>query len=217
MAVEWEQFIKNELDKEYFRVLQDKIAKDREIFRIYPKESNIYKAFEITPVDEIKCVIIGQDPYFNPDEAQGLAFSVDSSVKIPPSLRNIYKELLDDLGVSRPDGNLLSWGKQGVFLINRVLTVRAGEPNSHKDYGWLIFTKKVIEYISSLERPIVFMLWGAEARKLKGVIDPRHLILEAPHPSPLSSYRGFFGCKHFSKCNQFLKKNGLKEIDWGRE
>ncbi|QEN05527.1 uracil-DNA glycosylase [Thiospirochaeta perfilievii] len=217
MAVEWEQFIKNELDEEYFRVLQDKIAKDREIFTIYPKESNIYKAFEITPVDKIKCVIIGQDPYFNPDEAQGLAFSVDSSIKIPPSLRNIYKELLDDLGVSRPDGNLLPWGKQGVFLINRVLTVRAGEPNSHKDYGWLIFTKKVIEYISSLERPIVFMLWGAEARKLKGVIGRRHLILEAPHPSPLSSYRGFFGCKHFSKCNKFLKKNGLKEIDWGRE
>jgi len=213
---EWKQFIKKEHDKEYFKDLSSKLDREFEEFTIYPDKKNIYRAFELTPLMNVKCVIIGQDPYFNPGEAHGLSFSVQNGCRIPPSLRNIYKELNDDLKIIREGGDLTDWAKQGVLLLNRVLTVREGEPNSHKNIGWLEFTKSAVKEVSNRTEPVVFLLWGGEARKLRSLIDSRHLVLEAPHPSPLSSYRGFFGCKHFSKCNTFLKENGLDEIDWGR-
>lgn len=211
---DWKQFIEIERNKNYFLDLQKTLLKEFGEFTIYPEKKNIYNAFELTPLSKTKCVIIGQDPYFNPGEAHGLAFSVSNSCKIPPSLRNIYKELENDLGIINKSGDLTSWAKQGVLLINRVLTVRKGEPNSHKNIGWMEFTKSAIQEVSLLEKPVVFMLWGGEAKKLLPIIDKRHLVLVAPHPSPLSSYRGFFGCEHFSLCNRFLEKNGRKGIIW---
>ncbi len=215
MDMEWEQFLEKERNCDYFEKLCSFLEIEYEKKVIYPKKIDIYRALELTPLSKIKCVIIGQDPYFNPDEATGLAFSVNEDIKIPPSLKNIYKELNDDLGIIRYNGDLTDWAKEGVFLLNRVLTVEAGKPNSHKKIGWLKFTMEIIKRISKIERPLVFMLWGGEAIKLKRFIDNRHLVLTAPHPSPLSSYRGFFGCKHFSRCNIFLESKGLSGVKWG--
>lgn len=217
MDTEWKVFIKKEQESDYFKNLDTSLNKEFDNFTVFPTKGDIYRAFELTDLKDIKCVIIGQDPYFNEGEAHGLAFSVDENIRIPPSLRNIYKELNEDLNIIRTDGDLTDWAKKGVLLLNRVLTVRKGEPNSHKTLGWMEFTKEVIKEVSNQNRPVVFFLWGGEARKLNSLIDRRHLILEAPHPSPLSSYRGFFGCKHFSKCNTFLKENGITEIEWGRD
>ncbi len=217
MDTVWKVFIKREQERDYFKNLEAGLDKEFDEFTIFPNKDDIYRAFELTNLKDIKCVIIGQDPYFNEGEAQGLAFSVDNGIKIPPSLRNIYKELKVDLDINRSYGDLSDWAKKGVLLLNRVLTVRKGEPNSHKNLGWMEFTKAVIEKVSNRKSSVVFFLWGAEARKLKSIINKRHFILEAPHPSPLSSYRGFFGCKHFSKCNTFLKDNGIAEIEWGRD
>lgn len=215
MEDSWKKFIDMERDCDYFKNLMSYLDLEYENTRIYPPKREIFNALELTPYNSVNCVIIGQDPYFNPGEAHGLAFSVNRGVKIPPSLRNIYKELESDLGVTRDSGDLTSWARSGVLLLNRVLTVIHGRPNSHRSIGWLEFTEKIIVKLSNRERPLVFMLWGAEAGKLSKIIDSRHLILKAPHPSPLSSYRGFFGCRHFSKCNEFLRENGLGEINWG--
>lgn len=211
---DWKQFIEIEQERDYFKELQSKIDFEREEYTVYPEKKDIFSAFELTPLESIKCLIIGQDPYFNPGEAHGLSFSVKNGCKIPPSLRNIYKELESDINKTRDSGDLTGWAKQGVMLLNRVLTVRKGEANSHKSFGWMEFTKAAVETVSALDNPIVFFLWGTEARKLKSIIDNKHLILEAPHPSPLSSYRGFFGSKHFSKCNIFLNEHGREGIKW---
>ncbi|MBR7076136.1 MAG: uracil-DNA glycosylase, partial [Lachnospiraceae bacterium] len=177
---------------------------------------DLFNAFHFTPLHEVKVVILGQDPYHNEGQAHGLCFSVQKGVEIPPSLLNIYKELQDDLNCTMPSsGYLKKWADQGVLLLNTVLTVRAHEANSHKGIGWEEFTDAAIRILNEQDRPIVFMLWGSNAREKKKMLNnPKHLILEAPHPSPLSAYRGFFGCRHFSKCNAFLIKNGLDPIDW---
>lgn len=210
----WAQLLKSEGNKPYFQKLMEFIHDEYRGKKVYPPKDLIYNALELTAYKDIKAVIVGQDPYFNPGEAHGLAFSVQEGCKIPPSLRNIYREIEDDLGIEPGSGDLTHWAKQGVLLINRVLTVREGKPNSHKDSGWLVFTEEIIKYISEREDPVVFFLWGAEARKLKRLIDGRHLVLESAHPSPLSAYRGFLGSKPFSKCNSFLEEMGSGGIDW---
>ena len=183
---------------------------------MFPPADDIFNAFHLTPLSEVKVVILGQDPYHNVNQAHGLCFSVQPTVEIPPSLENIYKELHDDLGCKIPNnGYLVKWAKQGVLLLNTVLTVRAHQANSHQNIGWEQFTDAVIEILDQQDRPMVFLLWGKPAQRKKAMLhNPNHLILEAPHPSPLSAYRGFFGCRHFSKTNQFLEEHGLTPIDW---
>lgn len=183
---------------------------------IFPPKEQILKAFEYCPLDKLKVVILGQDPYHHPNQAHGLSFSVPDGVKIPPSLRNIYKTLHDDLSMPIPlSGNLTPWAKQGVLLLNVILTVNAYEPASHRKIGWEAFTDAIIRAISEQKEHVVFMLWGNFARSKASLIDPeKHLILEAPHPSPLSAHQGFFTCKHFSKCNAYLTANGKPPIDW---
>ena len=184
--------------------------------QIFPDSDDIFNAFQFTPLSEVKVVILGQDPYHNIGQAHGLCFSVKPDVAIPPSLVNIYKELRDDCSCYIPNnGYLKKWSDQGVLMLNTVLTVRAHEANSHKGCGWEQFTDAAIEVLNKIDRPIVYILWGAPAQKKKSMLNnPKHLILMAPHPSPLSSYRGFFGSKLFSKTNEFLRNNGIKEIDW---
>ncbi|MEM7646733.1 MAG: uracil-DNA glycosylase [Pseudomonadota bacterium] len=183
---------------------------------IYPAKSSYFKAFELTPFDDVKVVILGQDPYHGPGQAHGLSFSVPPGVKIPPSLVNIYKELKTDLGIENRDhGFLESWAEQGVLLLNSVLTVEKGLAASHRNQGWEFFTDQVIEVINNREKPCVFILWGSYAQKKAHFVDgKKHLILKGPHPSPLSAHRGFFGCRHFSKANQFLIENQQAPIDW---
>ncbi len=183
---------------------------------VYPSNDNIFRALELTPFETVKVVILGQDPYHGAGQAHGLAFSVQRDVKIPPSLRNIYKELNDDIGMDIPDhGFLEGWAKQGVLLLNTTLTVEDGKPASHQGRGWEEFTDAIIAQVNDLKRPVVFMLWGAHAQKKSDMIDgQKHLILTASHPSPLSAHRGFLGCKHFSKANNYLKANGQTEINW---
>ena len=183
---------------------------------IYPDMHNIFNAMKHTAYNDAKAVIIGQDPYHEPGQAHGLCFSVQKGCQIPPSLQNIYKELQSDLGIPpAPHGELYKWADEGVLMLNSVLTVRRGSANSHKGHGWETFTDHVIEKLNAREKPLVFLLWGANARAKKALITNRaHLILEAAHPSPLSAYNGFFGCRHFSKCNAFLKDHGMTEIDW---
>lgn len=184
---------------------------------IYPPSEDIFNALHLTPLHEVKVLILGQDPYHNDNQAHGLSFSVPLSQKeIPPSLQNIYQELHDDLGCEIPDnGYLEKWAKQGVLLLNTVLTVRAHQANSHKGHGWEQFTDAIIQAVNAQERPIVYLLWGKPAQsKIPMLTNPKHLILQAPHPSPLSAYRGFFGCKHFSRANAFLEANGESPIDW---
>lgn len=211
----WFELLKEEFNKEYFKKLQDFLKEEYSKYEIYPAEKNIFNALNHVSFDKIKVVIIGQDPYHEPGQAQGLSFSVPDNVEKPPSLVNIMKEIEDDLQVKcHPSGNLERWANQGVLLLNTVLTVRRGQANSHKDKGWEILTRKIIEIVGKREEPIVFMLWGSYAQSFSDLIGNQHLILKAPHPSPLSAYRGFFGCKHFSKCNDFLIKNGQTPIDW---
>ncbi len=182
----------------------------------YPKYEEIFQIFEVVDLKDVKVVILGQDPYHQKGQAHGFSFSVKKGVKVPPSLRNMYKEIYDDVGVLNGDcGYLLDWAKQGVFLLNTVLTVEDSKPKAHDGVGWQEFTDSVIRKINEKDTPVVFLLWGNDARKKKKLIDTnKHLVLEAAHPSPLSSYRGFFGCKHFSKCNAYLVANGLEPIDW---
>ena len=213
---DWARALQDEFRKDYYSKLFEFVGHEYQTNTIYPPGDDIFNAFHLTPLHDVKCVILGQDPYHEPGQAHGLSFSVKPGVDIPPSLQNIYKELNTDLGCQIPNnGYLVKWAKQGVLLLNAVLTVRAHAAASHQNKGWEQFTDAVIEQINKEDRPIVFMLWGSFARSKKKMLNnPKHLILEAPHPSTLSAYRGFFGCHHFSKCNEFLKANGIEPIDW---
>lgn len=212
----WKALLTPEFKKDYFQSLEKRILDEYKNKTIYPAKENIFAAFNLTPFDKIKVVIIGQDPYHGPNQAQGLCFSVQPQIKIPPSLANIYKELVSDLGINLPKhGDLTSWAEQGVLLLNTLLTVEGGNPMAHKDLGWEKFTDHVIDLINEKKENIVFILWGSPAHKKAQNVDPKkHYILKSVHPSPLSSYRGFFGCKHFSLCNQFLKSKKLEVINW---
>jgi len=214
---DWKECVEREAQKDYFKALSEFVDKEYENGTVYPARDDILNALKYTPLSKVKVVIIGQDPYHEPNQAHGLSFSVPvTQKKIPPSLVNIYKELNDDLGCYIPNnGYLKKWAEQGVLLLNTVLTVREHEAFAHKEKGWEIFTDAIIAEVNRQNRPIVFLLWGSPAqRKAKMLNNPHHLILKAPHPSPLSVYRGFFGCKHFSKCNEFLGRNGEEDIDW---
>ena len=211
----WYDLLKDEFQKDYFKKLQEFLKVEYSKYEIYPPEDKIFNALNHVLYDKIKVVIIGQDPYHEPGQAQGMSFSVPENIEIPPSLVNMMKEIESDLGIKcYNNGNLERWANQGVLLLNTVLTVRRGQANSHKDKGWEILTRKIIELIGKREKPIVFLLWGSYAQSYENLIGPQHLVLKAPHPSPLSAYRGFFGCKHFSKCNEFLKQNNEEPIDW---
>ena len=213
---DWLEPLKEEFKKPYYKSLYQKVNEEYQTQTIYPSADDLFNAFHFTPLCEVKVVILGQDPYHGEGQAHGLCFSVQKGVEIPPSLVNIYKELQDDLGCTIPDhGYLKKWADQGVLLLNTVLTVRAHQANSHRGIGWEEFTDAAIKILNEQDRPIVFMLWGSPARAKKTMLtNTKHLLQEAPHPSPLSAYRGFFGCRHFSKCNAFLIKNGLDPIDW---
>lgn len=212
----WREVLFDEFQKPYFTALKEFLLQEKEHYTLYPKGENIFAAFNHTPFEEVKVVILGQDPYHGANQAHGLAFSVNEGVAHPPSLRNIFKELHDDIGCEIPkSGDLTHWAKEGVFLLNAVLSVRASEANSHKGRGWELFTDAVIKELSQRRENLVFILWGAPAALKASLIDEKkHLILKAPHPSPLSSYRGFFGSKPFSKTNEYLTCNGVKPIEW---
>jgi len=214
---DWLPALKAEFGKPYYKELYSFVREEYSKTVVYPPADDIFNAFHFTPLSEVKVVILGQDPYHNVNQAHGLCFSVPKSQKdIPPSLQNIYKELQDDCGCYIPNnGYLEKWARQGVLLLNTVLTVRAHQAASHQGKGWEIFTDAVITAVNAQDRPIVYLLWGSPARRKASMLtNPKHLILEAPHPSPLSAYRGFFGCKHFSKANAFLTEHGLSPIDW---
>ena len=213
---DWLEALKDEFKKDYYKQLFEKVNEEYRTRLIFPPANDIFNAFHLTPLKDVKVVILGQDPYHGNNQAHGLCFSVKPEVEIPPSLVNIYKELHDDLGCTIPDhGYLVKWAKQGVLMLNTVLTVRAHQANSHSGIGWEEFTDAAIRVLNTQDRPIVFILWGRPAQMKKAMLNnPKHLILEAPHPSPLSSYRGFFGSRPFSKTNQFLEANGVEPIDW---
>lgn len=214
---DWLEAISGEFKKPYYRELYGFIKDEYSKAVIYPPADDIFNAFHFTPLSNVKVLLLGQDPYHNENQAHGLSFSVlPSQPDIPPSLQNIYKELNSDLGCYIPNnGYLKKWADQGVLLLNTVLTVRAHNANSHQGHGWEQFTDAVIQALNAQDRPIVYFLWGAPAgRKAAMLNNPKQLVLKAPHPSPLSAYRGFFGCKHFSQCNEFLKANGIEPIDW---
>ena len=216
LAGEWLEALKEEFGKDYYKNLFQKVNEEYKTQLIFPPADDIFNAFHFTPLNQVKVVILGQDPYHNDGQAHGLCFSVKKGVGIPPSLVNIYKELHDDLGCYLPNnGYLEKWARQGVLLLNTVLTVRAHQANSHRNLGWEKFTDAVIQAVNAQERPIVYLLWGKPAQsKIPMLTNPKHLILKAPHPSPLSAHRGFFGCRHFSQANEFLQKNGVEPIDW---
>lgn len=214
---DWLPCVQREVKKDYYKQLYSFVKQEYSEHVIYPPSDDIFNAMHYTPLSRVKVVIIGQDPYHEENQAHGLSFSVpQSQKKIPPSLQNIYKELQDDMGCYIPNnGYLKKWADQGVLLLNTVLTVRAHEAFAHKDKGWEQFTDALIREVNAQDRPIVYLLWGSPAQKKSAMLDnPKHLILKAPHPSPLSVYRGFFGCRHFSQCNDFLVKNGETPIDW---
>ncbi len=213
---EWLAAVGEEFKKPYYSKLYSFIKEEYTTKIVYPPSGEIFSAFEETPLDQVKVVILGQDPYHEPGQAHGMSFSVKPGVDIPPSLQNIYKELHSDLGCEIPNnGYLMKWANQGVLLLNTLLTVQAHQAFSHKGKGWEEFTDAVIRAVNEQDRPIVFMLWGKAAQdKSIMLTNPKHLVLKAPHPSPLSAHRGFFGCKHFSTCNAFLEENGLSPIDW---
>ena len=213
----WEKLIEIEEQKDYFKKLKDEIDKKYETSNVFPEKQNIFKAFTLTSLDNLKVVILGQDPYHGFGQAQGLSFSTPANIKNPPSMVNILKEINDDLQRKSfcEDGDLTPWAKDGVLLLNTILTVEEGKPKSHHNLGWEIFTDNIIRYINDNCQNIVFILWGSPAIAKTKLIDrKKHHILSAPHPSPLSSYRGFFGCKHFSKTNEILKSLGKEEINW---
>ena len=214
----WRALLREETEKPYWKALAERVDAAYEAGTVYPPRAMLFSAFERTPPDKVRVVILGQDPYHEPGQAHGLAFSVRRGVKLPPSLRNIYQELESDLGISpAKDGDLSAWARQGVLLLNTVLTVESGKANSHKSFGWQRFTDAVLAACAALPQPVAFVLWGGQAQKkaplLEGSAAPR-LILQSAHPSPLSSYRGFFGSRPFSQINAFLRENGEAEIDW---
>lgn len=211
----WDVVLEPEFKKDYFKKLGVFVKSEYSKKIIYPEYKNIFNALRYTDFDDVKVVILGQDPYHGENEAHGLSFSVRKGTPIPPSLRNIFKELYDDIGVKRTETDLTSWAKEGVLLLNSIMTVVKDRPLSHKDKGWEIFTDRIIELLGEREKPLVFILWGSYARSKKELIkNKNHLILESVHPSPLSANRGFFGSKPFSKTNNFLKKNNIEEIKW---
>ena len=212
----WRTALTEETRKPYFAALQKFVAEEREQHTIFPPQADVFAALNLTPIEKVHVLILGQDPYHDDHQAHGLCFSVQAGVAIPPSLSNIFKELQSDLGYKIPNnGNLTAWAKQGVLLLNTALTVRAHQANSHKDRGWEMFTDAVIEAVNAKTDPVVFVLWGANARKKINLIDQsRHTVIESAHPSPLSAYRGFFGSRPFSRINTALRTEGKTEIDW---
>lgn len=213
---EWDEILKGEFEKEYYLKLREFLKYEYSHYDVYPNMYDIFNSLKYTSYNSVKAVILGQDPYHEPGQAHGLCFSVKKGTPLPPSLQNIYKELYSDLGIPpAKHGELISWAQNGVLMMNTVLTVRRGQANSHKNHGWEIFTDRVIELLNQREKPIVFILWGANARsKTKLITNPNHFILQSAHPSPLSAYNGFFGNKHFSKTNEFLVDHGIEPIDW---
>ena len=213
---DWDEILKDEFSSPYYLQIRHFLKSEYSTKTIFPPMHDIFNALKYTPFENTRVVILGQDPYHEPGQAHGLSFSVKKGVKIPPSLVNIYKELHDDIGMEIPNhGELTSWAKQGVLLLNATLTVRQSQANSHQKIGWATFTDNVIKHLNKSTRPIVFLLWGGNARSKKAFItNKNHLVLETVHPSPLSAYNGFFGCKHFSKANEFLKKTGQAPINW---
>lgn len=212
----WNEILAEEMQKDYFQELQAFVQKRREEVRVFPEEKNVFRALELTPFESVKVVILGQDPYHGFGQAHGLSFSVQKGISLPPSLKNIYKELQEDIGGGLPtEGDLSHWAKQGVLLLNTVLTVEEGNANSHKGMGWERLTNRLIESLNELNHPVIFILWGKPAQdKEKLIINPNHVILKAPHPSPLSAYRGFFGSKPFSRVNDILIQQGQTPIRW---
>ncbi|MFV0516278.1 MAG: uracil-DNA glycosylase [Aminipila sp.] len=213
---DWDSILEGEFEKEYYIKLRAFLKEEYSSYQVYPSMFDIFNALKRTAYNDVKVVILGQDPYHEPGQAHGLSFSVKHGVQKPPSLMNIFKEIQADLGIKPPNhGCLEEWADRGVLLLNTALTVRRAQANSHQGKGWEIFTDRVIQILNEREKPIVFMLWGANARSKKAFINNKnHLILEAPHPSPLSAHRGFFGCKHFSLANEFLESVGEEKIDW---
>ncbi len=216
LSNDWDEILKEEWKKPYYLALREFLKAEYSTRRIYPPMNDIYNALRYTSYQDVKVLIVGQDPYHGPGQAHGLCFSVRQGVKQPPSLVNIFKELESEYGMARPEsGELTGWAKQGVLLLNTALTVREGQPNSHRGKGWEILTDRIISLVNEKEDPVVFLLWGSNARAKKALIhNPRHLVLECAHPSPLSAYQGFFGCGHFKSANEFLKASGRGEIDW---
>ena len=211
----WTEILAPIKNTEYFTTLWEKVKEEYQTTKCFPPKNQIFRAIELTPFDEVKVVIIGQDPYHNDNQANGLCFSVSDKVKAPPSLKNIFKELEDDLGIKKTSNELEMWAKQGVLLLNATLTVRAHEANSHKDLGWEQFTDFIIKEISDKKENVVFVLWGAFAQKKAGLIDAsKHFIIQSAHPSPFSVHKGFFGSRPFSKINQFLEEKGKEPINW---
>ena len=212
----WNEILAEEMKKDYYQELQAFVQKRRSEVRVFPEEKNVFNALELTPFESVKVVILGQDPYHGSGQAHGLSFSVQKGIPLPPSLKNIYKELQEDIGGDLPtEGDLTHWAKQGVLLLNTVLTVEEGNANSHKGMGWERLTNRLIESLNGLKHPVIFILWGKPAQdKEKLITNPNHVILKAPHPSPLSAYRGFFGSKPFSKVNEILIQQGQTPIRW---
>ena len=211
----WTEILAPIKNTEYFTTLWEKVKEEYQTAKCFPPKNQIFRAIELTPFDEVKVVIIGQDPYHNDNQANGLCFSVSDKVKAPPSLKNIFKELEDDLGIKKTSNELEMWAKQGVLLLNATLTVRAHEANSHKDLGWEQFTDFIIKEISDKKENVVFVLWGAFAQKKAGLIDAsKHFVIQSAHPSPFSVHKGFFGSRPFSKINQFLEEKGKEPINW---
>ena len=212
----WNDFLAEEMQKDYYQELQAFIQKRRAEVRVFPEEKNVFNALELTPFESVKVVILGQDPYHGFGQAHGLSFSVQKGIPLPPSLKNIYKELQEDIGGDLPtEGDLTHWAKQGVLLLNTVLTVEEGNANSHKGMGWERLTNRLIESLNELNHPVIFILWGKPAQdKEKLITNSNHVILKAPHPSPLSAYRGFFGSKPFSRVNDILMQQGQSPIRW---
>ena len=217
---DWDSLLKDEWEKPYYKALRSFLLEEYRNGTVYPPADEIFTALKLTPYSDVKVVILGQDPYHEPGQAEGLAFSVAPGVPLPPSLVNIFKELEDDLGIKAgTSGSLRPWAEKGVLLLNTVLTVRAHQADSHKGRGWEQLTDRIIELLAERERPMVFVLWGAKAIAKKDLIlrasaQPRHLVITAPHPSPLSAYRGFFGGRYFSRCNYFLEDNDTEPVDW---
>lgn len=214
---DWDKILDGEFDKDYYVRLKQFLINEYKTCRIYPSMYDIFNAMKLTAYNDVKCVIIGQDPYHGEGQAHGLSFSVRQGIAPPPSLVNIFKEIKNDVGIdnSGKHGDLTKWAENGVLLLNSVLTVRANQPRSHRGMGWEQFTTEIITLLNKREKPMVFLLWGNDAKqKMSYITNHNHLVLTSAHPSPLSAYNGFFGCRHFSKANEFLRKNGLEEIDW---
>ncbi len=213
---EWDALLADEIKKDYYLRLREFLKQEYSTHRIYPPMNDIFNALRRTSYSDVKAVILGQDPYHGAGQAHGMCFSVKKGTPPPPSLQNIFKELKSDLGIDPPDhGELTKWADSGVLLLNTVLTVREGQANSHKGMGWEQFTDRIIELLNQREKPMVFLLWGGNARsKARLITNPNHLVLQCAHPSPLSAYNGFFGCRHFSKTNEFLEQHGIDPINW---